>query len=63
MKKTTVSTCVFKRSKKSKMEKGIMVGEGDLIIDGNLKTVRAPVWSYSITWMEGTLKVEIGKEL
>jgi hypothetical protein len=59
MKKTTVSVCIFKRDEFSDTERGIMIGEGDLIIDRYNNPVEAPIWSYTILWSEGTLPIEL----
>ena len=57
--KTTVTMCIYKRTKRAKTERGIMIGEGDLIIDKNNKSVKVPIWTYTILWQEGTLPVEL----
>ncbi|HEX9232459.1 MAG TPA: hypothetical protein VF849_00130 [Blattabacteriaceae bacterium] len=57
--KTTITICTFKRKKNSKIEKGIAIGEVDIIIDKNLKIVKNIVWNYSLHWAEGTLPIEL----
>lgn len=57
--KTTVTVCIFKRWENAKVERGIMIGEGEVIIDKKFNPVPAPVWSYTILWQEGTLPVEL----
>ena len=58
--KTTVTQCLFKRTRKSKMERGIAIGECSLIIDKNMKPVRTPlIWCYTLLWYEGTIQVEL----
>jgi hypothetical protein len=59
MKTTTVTQCIFKRTQISKEERGIAIGNCDLIIDKNLKPVTTEVWSYILLWNEGTLPVEL----
>ena len=56
---TTVTQCIFKRKRKSKAERGIAIGECDLIIDKNLRPVEAPIWSYTLLWHVGTIQVEL----
>jgi hypothetical protein len=45
-KNITIRACSFARSKNSGYEHGIMLNEDQLIIDMNLKPVKAPVWNY-----------------
>ena len=56
--KTVVTICVFKRKRKSTEEQGIMLGEGDLIIDKTFTPV-SEVWDYKILWSQGTLPIEL----
>lgn len=56
---TTVSPCIFKRTQKSKTERGIMIGQGDLIIDRNMLPVVNTVWNYTILPYEGCLPISL----
>lgn len=38
--------CVFKRDKASDWEDGILIDEGELIIDMQGKPVEEPIWNY-----------------
>lgn len=40
-------TCVFKRTKDSNEESGVLVNEGQLIIDASGNLVEAPIWNYT----------------
>ncbi len=41
-----VTVVKFRRTQKSKFEKGLMLGWDKLIIDRNYKPVKRPVWDY-----------------
>ncbi len=56
---TTVTTCIFRRIKRGKIERGIMIGEGEIIIDKNFKPVPAPIWSYTPLPYEGLLPIKL----
>ena len=55
----TVHLCVFRRKKNSKVERGIMIGEGSIIIDSNIKVVKAPIWNYNILYHALSVQVEL----
>lgn len=57
---TTVTICIFKRKKYSKQERGIIIGNGELIIDRNFKPVEiGDVWDYNMLPYEGLLPIEL----
>lgn len=54
----SVCSCIFKRKKNSKIERGIAIGEVEIIIDKNYQEVKAPVYSYTRLPYEGLLIVK-----
>lgn len=56
---TTVSSCIFKRTDHHAWEKGVMIGEGDAIVDKNFRIVNL-VWDYKILHDQGCFLTQLG---
>lgn len=56
---TTVSPCIFKRTEDSSEERGICIGNGEIIIDRDFKPVKAPIWNYTILYHAGVLPIAL----
>lgn len=57
--KQSVQLCLFQRNRFSVQEKGIMIGDGDLIVDKNNKPVNDQIWSYTTLPHEGLIWFEL----
>lgn len=54
-----ITVCLFKRKRRSKTERGILIDNAGYtkIVDRNTKIVEPTVWSFTPLWTEGTLPV------
>jgi hypothetical protein len=56
---THVTVCTFRRTKTADEEWGILIGNGDLIVDKNNKPVKSPIWDYHVRYEKGYLPIKI----
>lgn len=47
-----LTACTFKRKQSSEPECGLLINDGELIVDMQGKPVKAPIWNYHPTYTQ-----------